>query len=186
MLLPGLGGQSTATRVRDISWRCGGYVATAQSVSRRQEKMPGTDLNLNSPIVATSMGFARFPCCACFSTTSKRRSSAEASLVWTSFFVISGYLISRNILTDAERGHFSLTRFYERRVRRLFPAAFVTIVGTVVIGALWYSPNTSRASPKTSSRHSARSPTFISGAAVTTILLRRSIRARFCISGRWR
>ena len=56
------------------------------------------------------------------------------------FFVISGYLISRNILTDAERGHFSLTRFYERRIRRLFPAAFVTIVGTLVIGALWYSP----------------------------------------------
>ena len=56
------------------------------------------------------------------------------------FFVISGYLISRNILTDAERGHFSLTRFYERRIRRLFPAAFVTIVGTLVIGALWFSP----------------------------------------------
>ena len=56
------------------------------------------------------------------------------------FFVISGYLISRNILTDAERGHFSLTRFYERRIRRLFPAAFVTIVGTLAIGALWYSP----------------------------------------------
>lgn len=25
------------------------------------------------------------------------------------FFVISGYLISRNILTDAERGHFAFT-----------------------------------------------------------------------------
>jgi peptidoglycan/LPS O-acetylase OafA/YrhL len=45
------------------------------------------------------------------------------------FFVISGYLISRNILTGAERGQFSLARFYERRIRRLFPAAFVTIVG---------------------------------------------------------
>ncbi len=56
------------------------------------------------------------------------------------FFVISGYLISRNILTDAERGRFSLTRFYERRIRRLFPAAFVTILGTLVIGALWFSP----------------------------------------------
>jgi len=56
------------------------------------------------------------------------------------FFVISGYLISRNVLSDAERGWFSSQRFYERRIRRLFPAAIVTILGTLFIGALWFSP----------------------------------------------
>jgi peptidoglycan/LPS O-acetylase OafA/YrhL len=56
------------------------------------------------------------------------------------FFVISGYLISRIILSEAERGEFSVQRFYERRIRRLFPAGIVTIIGTLVIGALWFSP----------------------------------------------
>jgi len=56
------------------------------------------------------------------------------------FFVISGYLISRNVLSDAERGRFSIQRFYERRIRRLFPAALITILGTLLIGALWFSP----------------------------------------------
>lgn len=37
------------------------------------------------------------------------------------FFVISGYLISRNILTDAERGHFSLTRFTNEGSGDCFP-----------------------------------------------------------------
>ncbi|WP_375304415.1 acyltransferase family protein [Bradyrhizobium sp. A11] len=56
------------------------------------------------------------------------------------FFVVSGYLISRIILSEAERGEFSVQRFYERRIRRLFPAAIVTTIGTLVIGALWFSP----------------------------------------------
>jgi peptidoglycan/LPS O-acetylase OafA/YrhL len=56
------------------------------------------------------------------------------------FFVISGYLISRIVLTDVESGSFSMARFYERRIRRLAPAGIVTIVGTLLIGALWFSP----------------------------------------------
>ncbi|MFB6446429.1 acyltransferase family protein [Bradyrhizobium tunisiense] len=56
------------------------------------------------------------------------------------FFVVSGYLISRIILSEADRGEFSVQRFYERRIRRLFPAAIVTIIGTMAIGALWFSP----------------------------------------------
>ncbi|MEO0960061.1 MAG: acyltransferase, partial [Pseudomonadota bacterium] len=34
------------------------------------------------------------------------------------FFVISGYLIARIILTELDEGRFSFLRFYERRVRR--------------------------------------------------------------------
>nr|WP_036017175.1 acyltransferase family protein [Bradyrhizobium sp. WSM1743] len=56
------------------------------------------------------------------------------------FFVVSGYLISRIILSEADRGEFSIQRFYERRIRRLFPAAIATIIGTLAIGALWFSP----------------------------------------------
>ena len=43
------------------------------------------------------------------------------------FFVISGYLISGIILSEMAEGRFSLVRFYERRVRRIFPALLVMI-----------------------------------------------------------
>src|SRR3954453_7748320 len=49
------------------------------------------------------------------------------------FFVISGYLISRIVLTDVERGRFSIALFYERRIRRLAPAGIVTVIGTLLI-----------------------------------------------------
>jgi peptidoglycan/LPS O-acetylase OafA/YrhL len=41
------------------------------------------------------------------------------------FFVISGYLITSIILADLRKGRFSFGDFYERRVRRIFPALFV-------------------------------------------------------------
>jgi peptidoglycan/LPS O-acetylase OafA/YrhL len=56
------------------------------------------------------------------------------------FFVISGYLISRNILRDLNAGRFSLGQFYVRRTRRIYPALIFTVVATYLIGALWCSP----------------------------------------------
>jgi peptidoglycan/LPS O-acetylase OafA/YrhL len=48
------------------------------------------------------------------------------------FFVISGYLISKIILADLRQARrFSYVAFYERRVRRIFPALFVVIAATV-------------------------------------------------------
>lgn len=41
------------------------------------------------------------------------------------FFVISGYLITGIVLSDIQAGRYSLLAFYERRVRRIFPALFV-------------------------------------------------------------
>lgn len=41
------------------------------------------------------------------------------------FFVISGYLIIGFICRDLQQGNFSLVEFYQRRVKRLFPAFFV-------------------------------------------------------------
>jgi len=56
------------------------------------------------------------------------------------FFVISGYLISRNILADLRSGRFSLAQFYVRRMRRIYPALIFTVAVTYVAGALWCSP----------------------------------------------
>ena len=50
------------------------------------------------------------------------------------FFVISGFLITRIIVTDSLRGTFSLTDFYLRRCRRIFPALAAVLIGTWVIG----------------------------------------------------
>lgn len=50
------------------------------------------------------------------------------------FFVISGYLITGILLKDLAAGRFSLARFYERRVRRLFPAFFAVMAFTLIAG----------------------------------------------------
>jgi peptidoglycan/LPS O-acetylase OafA/YrhL len=41
------------------------------------------------------------------------------------FFVVSGYLITSIILTEIRAGTFTYLGFYERRVRRIFPALFL-------------------------------------------------------------
>lgn len=56
------------------------------------------------------------------------------------FFVISGYLISRNILSEAQAGSFSIVQFYIRRARRLFPALFFVVALTLVVGIIFSSP----------------------------------------------
>ncbi len=40
------------------------------------------------------------------------------------FFVISGYLITSQIIKEKKENQFSLVSFYERRVRRILPALF--------------------------------------------------------------
>ncbi len=52
------------------------------------------------------------------------------------FFVISGYLITTLILKDLERGSFSMANFWERRIRRIFPALAVMVAVTCVAG--WF------------------------------------------------
>ena len=48
------------------------------------------------------------------------------------FFVISGFIITRNLLFDIERQRFSLKDFYYRRFRRIIPALAVTIFITLL------------------------------------------------------
>jgi peptidoglycan/LPS O-acetylase OafA/YrhL len=52
------------------------------------------------------------------------------------FFVISGYLITSLILKDLERGSFSMANFWERRIRRIFPALAVMVAATMLAG--WF------------------------------------------------
>jgi hypothetical protein len=52
------------------------------------------------------------------------------------FFVISGYLITALILKDLERGSFSMVNFWERRIRRIFPALAVMVAATMLAG--WF------------------------------------------------
>ena len=56
------------------------------------------------------------------------------------FFVISGYLVTRNILGDLKLGTFSFKRFYLRRIRRLFPALLFTITATLVAAFFILTP----------------------------------------------
>ena len=53
------------------------------------------------------------------------------------FFVISGFLITRLIAADLDRGKFSLAAFWDRRIRRIWPAALVTTAVTLAIG--WWT-----------------------------------------------
>ncbi len=56
------------------------------------------------------------------------------------FFVISGYLITQILLRDMESGAFRLRDFYQRRVRRLFPALFTVLAFTLVVGLFILPP----------------------------------------------
>lgn len=44
------------------------------------------------------------------------------------FFVISGFLMTKIIITGLDRGNFSLFNFYKRRAKRICPALFVTVL----------------------------------------------------------
>ncbi|MGA2492599.1 MAG: acyltransferase family protein [Roseiarcus sp.] len=57
------------------------------------------------------------------------------------FFVISGYLITRLINAEMERGAFSLVAFYERRVRRILPALYLVVAASMPFAWLWFFPN---------------------------------------------
>ena len=49
------------------------------------------------------------------------------------FFVISGYLITRVILHDVKSKTYSIVEFYNRRVRRIFPALFTIFVFCIIV-----------------------------------------------------
>ncbi|MFZ1343899.1 acyltransferase family protein [Thiothrix eikelboomii] len=57
------------------------------------------------------------------------------------FFVISGFLITSIMLQDMQSGCFSLSTFYARRIRRLFPALITVLITTGILGWLILFPD---------------------------------------------
>ena len=57
------------------------------------------------------------------------------------FFVISGFLITSILVRDIEGGSFTVADFYERRVRRIFPALLAVLAATLVAGIFLIMPS---------------------------------------------
>jgi peptidoglycan/LPS O-acetylase OafA/YrhL len=53
------------------------------------------------------------------------------------FFVISGFLITRQILASLEAGSFSIADFYYRRIQRIFPALLIVQVAALAFGLVF-------------------------------------------------
>jgi peptidoglycan/LPS O-acetylase OafA/YrhL len=53
------------------------------------------------------------------------------------FFVISGYLISKILITSLEQNTFSYADFYSRRIRRIFPALILVLAASLSFG--WFA-----------------------------------------------
>jgi peptidoglycan/LPS O-acetylase OafA/YrhL len=56
------------------------------------------------------------------------------------FFVISGYLITQIIERELKARRFSVFVFYQRRIRRIFPALFVMLGASTLVGYLYLPP----------------------------------------------
>ena len=58
------------------------------------------------------------------------------------FFVISGYLISYQIIDEIKNyGKFSFSNFYKRRVKRILPVLFVIKLITLILGIIFFNPS---------------------------------------------
>ena len=57
------------------------------------------------------------------------------------FFVISGYLITSILISEREKGTYTLLGFYERRARRILPALFFVLICTIPFAWRWIPPD---------------------------------------------
>lgn len=57
------------------------------------------------------------------------------------FFVISGYLITSILIDEFEKERFSVTKFYERRARRILPALCFVMICCVPFAWMWMLPS---------------------------------------------
>ncbi len=95
------------------------------------------------------------------------------------FYVISGFVIFRIIFHQLENNNFSIWDFYKRRIRRIYPALGLTILGTMIVGYFLLTPNEYRllggdglaANFSVSNFHFSDRLTYFAGAAKTIPLL---------------
>lgn len=64
------------------------------------------------------------------------------------FFVISGFLITSQILAETISSRFSYAEFYRRRIRRIAPAMLVVVLVTVVAAQLFLLPEDATATAR--------------------------------------
>jgi peptidoglycan/LPS O-acetylase OafA/YrhL len=88
------------------------------------------------PIAQTSMVCGRFPFLLVIGYHAQPWLVPGGFIGVDIFFVISGFLITRIILTQLKARTFSSIDFYSRRVRRIFPALIVVLTATYLIG--WF------------------------------------------------
>ena len=82
------------------------------------------------------------------------------------FFVISGFLITSIIVSEFRGGRFSISRFYGRRILRIYPALSVVLVAVLLAGWMLMFPHELKALGK----HVAGGAFFVSN----LLLLRES------------
>jgi len=66
------------------------------------------------------------------------------------FFVISGFLIGGIVFSEIDKGAFSFTNFYKRRIRRIAPALVLTLLGSYVAAVALTAPSETVAFAKSS------------------------------------
>ncbi|MCB1419723.1 MAG: acyltransferase [Notoacmeibacter sp.] len=64
------------------------------------------------------------------------------------FFVISGFLITGILHEDMKAGNWSITGFYDRRIRRIFPALMLVTVATLAVASVLFMPADFQATAK--------------------------------------
>jgi len=64
------------------------------------------------------------------------------------FFVISGFLITRNIIQGLDDGRFSIAEFYRRRIKRIAPAMLVVVAATLVTSQVLLTPKDASSTAK--------------------------------------
>lgn len=64
------------------------------------------------------------------------------------FFVISGFLITRNIAHELAAGRFSIAEFYRRRIKRIAPAMLLIVAATVAAAQWLMLPEDAQATSK--------------------------------------
>lgn len=55
------------------------------------------------------------------------------------FFIISGYLISSNLIECYHKNTYDLLTFYQKRIRRIFPALLVVLIFCYITGYLFFT-----------------------------------------------
>ena len=101
------------------------------------------------------MAFVRRPSWLSSAITTVFLVSLESFVGVDVFFVVSGFLITSLIDQQLDENRLSLVSFYERRIRRLFPALVVLLLGCSIVACVELFPAMCRRSGQVSWRRTS-------------------------------